>query len=259
MIGPRPTSVDGKKTSIFLLTCSDYGLTGLPFENTLRERLNSVSPTYEVRVPGGGLVLADPSSLEAQSVLADYKLLSGATRFSCALLVSHADCAYHKMKYPQATNGQNQNEALSHRALLEKSRQVLAPVAGAAVVESLFFPIEFLSRERAGTGNQTSPAARQQLRPQAVEQQVSPGLAQPLTLSDFGTLETPAEDLQFAALERARMEANTQEFLDWLQLEGRAVSELEQRQLGSLFLKNQNRARLSRREVRQVLNDVTRG
>ena len=263
MIGPSQSSVDAQQSSIFLLTCSDYRLTGLPFENTLRERLNSFLPTYEVRVPGGGLVLADPTSLEAQATLANFKLLSGATRFSCALLVSHANCAYHKLKYPREASGTAQSEALSQRALLEIARQVLAPVAGTAIVESFFFPIEAISSARPVTTPQTTPATqRPPPTPDAATQMagiIRPERPDALPISDVGPAEPMSADPEVTALERARMESNTQEFLDWLQLEGRAVSELEQRQLGSLFLKNQNRARLSRRDVRQVLNDLTRG
>lgn len=256
MLGPRDSESDDRGGAIFLLTCSDYGLTGLPYENSMRERLNGIMPTYEVRVPGGALVLADPMSFEALSVIENFKLLASQVRFSRVILVSHADCAFHKLKYPGVAGRTSQSESNSHNELLEKSRKVIAPIVDHATIESFFMPMEFVELGRASSIRIDTPKPRQtylsELPPVRRKRTATESLAvlDPLTAS--------ADDLGFAKIERMRMEANTYEFLDWLQTEGRAVSEREQRQLGSTFLKHYNRARLSRRDMRQVFNEVTR-
>lgn len=256
MLGPREAEIEGRGGAIFLLTCSDYGLTGLPYENSMRERLNGIMPTYEVRVPGGGLVLSDPMSFEAHSVIENFKLLASQTRFSRVILVSHADCAYHKLRYPGAAGRTAQCESNSHNELLEKSRNVIASIAGHATIESFFMPMEFVELGRSSSIRIDTPKQRQTYLSEMPSVRRKRTSTESLAVLD--PLTASADDLRFAEIERMRMEANTHEFLDWLQSEGRAVSEREQRQLGTAFLKHYNRARLSRRDMRQVLNDVTR-
>jgi hypothetical protein len=271
------------QSAILVISCSDARLTVDEAGESWREQLGFNGPVFEVRLPGGGLVLAEPDGVFAASVFESLEILSQATRIGTVVLACHEDCAYFRLRYsPQG--GSPIAEERAQRRTIASAVQVLEQAAPGVMIETVYQRLLQPTRQPRPTRAQApSPAyAAPTRQPAHVVPLKDEPIERPDPLGTNGQRMT-ARQLQSALYEQAlnepvqaedsyrdatseavkgngvpawRVERRTREFLEWMRDQGGVNSTIELQRLGLGFISSYGQQKLPRTTARDVMDEA---
>ena len=271
------------KSAVLVVSCSDSRLTADEPGESWREQLDFHGPIYEVRVPGGGLVLAEQDSSLSAAVLDSLGVLSQVKSISNVILACHSDCAYFQLRYAPQGASQASEERVQRR-LIEYASRRLETAAPGITVQTTFV------RLRATNGgfnlSDTRRPMAAPLGPDFVVDPVSPiraGLRAPgearenrmtaremqhalyeRELNGQADFEQPYEDMPMEPLRggempAVHMERRTREFLEWARDHGGIRSSTELQRLGLGFVSNYGKRKPQRTNRFDTMEDPRLG
>lgn len=276
------------KPTFFVVACSDARLSPNDGE-AWHARAGVDGDVFEVRLPGGALVLAEPYSTLAQSVLDSFQLLSTSRKFDHVVLTCHEDCAYYRLRY--AVNEISaRDEGDAHRYLMRLACERIESLHPKVSVREVYIATRDDSAYDpspndvpAGARNDhDDSAAREQGRrlaqaatfnesdrvldelaplaeglPQEVVEQTLYDSLLNRTATDADAAQGPgyakfAEQLITAK----KVEQRTREFLEMVRAEAGVRSEATLRKLGSTFISQYGKGRLSQSKKQSILEQI---
>ncbi len=276
------------KPKFFVVACSDARLSPNDGE-AWHEKADIVGDVYEVRLPGGALVLAEPYSTLAQSVLDSLQMLNSSKKFDHVVLTCHEDCAYYRMRY--AVNEISaSDEGDAHRYLMRFACERIETLYPNISVREVYIatrddspydpsPNDAQSVPREGDGDRAEWEEGQH-QPQAAV--IDPGdrvldelapLAEGLpqeeveqtlydsllnrSVSDADVSQGPGYS-KFAEqlIAAKKIEQRTREFLEIVRAEAGVRSEAKLRKLGSTFISEYGKGRLSQSKKQSILEQI---
>lgn len=277
-----------EKPTFFVVACSDARLTPNDGE-AWHERAGIDGDVYEVRLPGGALVLAETYSTLAQSVLDSFQMLNASKHFDHVVLTCHEDCAYYRMRY--AVNKISaSDEGDAHRYLMRVACERIESLYPNANVREVYIATRDDSAydpspndahsgkqddDRKGDewehGPHSSPAAMfdqsdrmlNELAPlvdglpqEEVEQTLYDSLLN-RTVTDSDVSQGPGYS-RFAEqlITAKKIEQRTREFLEIVRAEAGVRSEAKLRKLGSTFITEYGKGRLSQSKKQSILEQI---
>ena len=282
------------KPTYFVVACSDARLSSRDGD-AWYERAGIEGDVYEVRQPGGALVLAEPLNIFAQSVIDSFTMLNAAKTFDHVVLTCHEDCAYYRMRYGLG-DVPAKEEGEAHQRLMRFACERIETAFPTARVREVYIATRDDSAYVAGTSaaHDDSPGPAQaemdsaatlpEREPAELDQgerapdadyvltQLAPIVEElpadeaEQTLYEALLNSTPAEtdasqgpgysEFAHQLVEARKVRERTREFLEIVRAEAGVRSEAELRKLGATFMSAYGKGRLSQSRKRSLLDAI---